>query len=259
MDVTPDYAAYSAPTAGLGIVLPDRIPPLPTGSVLQFRRPGGETAGQNGRGSAGDGRGARPVAADEPLVDAGRDLTCLNCYHAAGWAGTSATTWLRLGVVTRLLELDLPDGFGLALFDGWRSPTTVAALYDHYYGPGSTLEAGYLADPAADPGDSGRTGPPPHLTGGAVDLTLTWNGTPLSLGTPFDEFTPRAHLAALEAADDGADRLDRDLRRLLHAVMVDAGFAPYDHEWWHFSYGDAAWASWHGRSTALYGATSPNR
>lgn len=234
------------------------LDPLPTGSVLQKRPSRGASAGQNERREAGPAG----VASDEPLVDAGRDLLCVNCYHRAGWAGTSSTTWLRRGVVARLLEsvqLDLPDGFGLAVYDGWRSPQTVTALYDHFYGEGSDLEPGYLAPPSKDPDDPDNVDdidPPPHLTGGAVDLTLSWRGTPLSLGTPFDEFTPRAHLTALES---GPATLDRDLRRLLFTVMTEAGFAPYEQEWWHYSYGDRAWADHHGHAAPLYGATSPNR
>ena len=258
MDATPDYADCSAVTWGLGIDLAAlrSVPPLTDPALRGGHREGGSAIRTV--------IGTVAVADDEPLVDAGRDLLCINCYFGAGWAGTSPTTWLRLGVVHRLIELasGLPDGFGLAIFDGWRSPTTVRALYAHYYGPGSTLEPGFLADPDAEDLDATPPPPPPHGTGGAVDLTLSWRGTPLSLGTPFDEFTARAHLTALEEAPGGADEspdaLDRDLRRLLHAVMTDAGFAAYDQEWWHFSYGDHAWAAATG-AAVLYGTTAPNR
>ncbi|MDR3125675.1 MAG: hypothetical protein LBU20_01195 [Candidatus Nomurabacteria bacterium] len=27
--------------------------------------------------------------------------------------------------------------------------------------------------------------------------------------------------------------------------MMSQGFAPYDGEWWHFSYGDREWAAWY--------------
>jgi zinc D-Ala-D-Ala dipeptidase len=209
-----NYSSMSSPTTGLGIVVPAGIaPPLP------------RSVPRDARVTAGMG------AKNEALVDVTDRFVCVGCYHRAGWPGTSERTWLRSGVADRLavVEAGLPDGFGLAIFDGWRSEETIRALYAHFYGPGSTLEPGYLADPNA--GDD-----PPHLTGGAVDLTLTWDGNPLSLGTPFDEFTPRAHLRALEAApDDSPDALDRDLRRLLCAAMTDAGLAPYSEEWWHYS------------------------
>lgn len=189
------------------------------------------------------------VEAGDPLVTVDDDLPCLNCYRALGWAGTVDRTWLRAPVAERLVAADatLPAGFGLAVFDGWRSPETVRALHDAFYGPGSTLAPGYLADP-----DGGAT--PPHTTGGAVDVTLTWRGTPLSLGTPFDEFTERAHLRHLEP--DGPEP-DRSLRRLLRHTLVDAGFTTFWAEWWHVSWGDADWAADHGEPAARFGPTEP--
>lgn len=195
------------------------------------------------------------VESVEPLVELDDRFVRVNGYRRAGWEGTSDAMWLRRSVVDRLdvVAATLPDGFGLAIFDGWRSPATVRALYGHYYGPGSTLAPGFLADPD-DPSVV-----PPHSTGAAVDLTLTWDGAPLSLGTPFDEFSPRAALDALESAADGPDVLDRNLRRLLCAAMTAAGFAPYHDEWWHYSWGDQMWAAWHAEPFAHHGATSPSR
>ncbi|QQR69366.1 MAG: hypothetical protein IPI58_01405 [Alphaproteobacteria bacterium] len=34
--------------------------------------------------------------------------------------------------------------------------------------------------------------------------------------------------------------------------MTSVGFAPFDGEWWHFSYGDREWAKYYGRSHAIY-------
>lgn len=167
-----------------------------------------------------------------PVDGAHRGITCLNAYRAAGWDGTTDTTWLRRRALERLLTLAdaLPEPWGLAVFDGWRSDETVRALWRHYYGPGSTLEAGFLADPDDDRID------PPHATGGAVDLTFTWDRAPLSLGTHFDDFTHAA------AADADVREPDATLRRLLRRSMARAGFVSSTTEWWHFSHGDRAWA-----------------
>ena len=190
----------------------------------------------------------------EPLAAADGSLACINAYRVGGWPGTEDTVWLRSGVLDRLLaaQLQLPNGFAFAIFDGWRSAATIRALYDHFYGPGSTLAPGFLADP------DDATQVPPHSTGGAVDLTLSWQGTPLSLGTPFDEFTERAHLTALERCGP-EDHLSRDLRRLLFHTMTSHGFAPYAEEWWHFSHGDVAWAIAAGEAVAGYGPTNPDQ
>ena len=229
----PDYTALSTdPREVPGLVLPDAAP-IP-------REPADATAASD----------VRVVDRGEPLAEVSRHQA-VNAYRAVSWPGATDAVWLREGVVERLdvAAKGLPPGYGFAIYDGWRSPETIRALHDHYYGPGSTLAPGFLADPD-DPDVV-----PPHLTGGAVDLTLAWEGTPLALGTPFDDFTPRAHLRALE--DSPGEEPSRSLRRLLHEVMVDAGFAPFDLEWWHYSWGDQAWACATGEIVAHYGPAAP--
>lgn len=41
-------------------------------------------------------------------------------------------------------------------------------------------------------------------------------------------------------------------RKLLRKIMLEEGFAPYDGEWWHFSYGDREWAYYYKKEEALY-------
>ncbi|HBX77971.1 MAG TPA: hypothetical protein DEG43_10010 [Acidimicrobiaceae bacterium] len=222
-------------------------------------------------------RVADPAAAQ--ITDAGEPLvilsgiTCINAYANTGWSGTDSTMWIRETVLSKLLHVQdrLPDPFSLGIFDAWRSMTTISALYRHFYGPGSTLKPGFLADP------NHLSIVPPHQTGAAVDLTLCVSGTPLSLGTSFDEFTPLAARSAFE--EPGSEVLDdlgesrcaqiRELRRLLDDHMCSAGFAPNDQEWWHFSYGDQEWAvqypevssvgesSTPDQPTAIFGGTQP--
>lgn len=47
-------------------------------------------------------------------------------------------------------------------------------------------------------------------------------------------------------------RLGKSNRMLLRKCMTRAGFAPYDAEWWHFSFGDREWAFYYKKSYALY-------
>lgn len=191
------------------------------------------------------------VECGEPLVALDDSFLCLDLYRVDGWPGTEPVTYARVSVRDRLLaaQATLPAGFTLVVFDAWRSPETVRALYAHFYGPGTTLPPGFLADPD-DPDVI-----PPHTTGAAVDLTLAVDGRALALGTYFDDFTDCAHLTACERA--GADPLARDLRRLLHAAMTGAGFAPNPTEWWHWSHGDQVWAARTGAPSARFAATRP--
>jgi D-alanyl-D-alanine dipeptidase len=70
-----------------------------------------------------------------------------------------------------------------------------------------------------------------HNQGVAIDLTVVElaTGRELEMGTPFDEFSSRAHTA--NAAGAVAEH-----RRLLGDAMAAEGFVNYVSEWWHFSY-----------------------
>jgi D-alanyl-D-alanine dipeptidase len=148
----------------------------------------------------------------------------------------------RADVHDRIIEVEryLPNGFGLVVLDGWRDLTEQQMLREFYEKQG--LADGYVAST-----DSGAIRPP-HTIGGALDVTLSYKGVPLALGTDFDSFNEEAHYAAFEDRDS----LVRRLRRLLASAMLTSGFVPYPLEWWHWSYGDEVWAVENG-GESLYG------
>ena len=49
----------------------------------------------------------------------------------------------------------------------------------------------------------------------------------------------------------GLTAAQRDLRLLLHDLMLENGFAPF-YELWHFSYGDREWAAFYSRAKTVY-------
>lgn len=192
-----------------------------------------------------------PVVVDcgEPLVRiAHRRVRVLDVYWHAGWPDAVPGAWAREGTVARLCAAaeSLPARFGLAVFDAWRPLELQRAIYQAAYRD-EALPAGFVSEPSADPAT-----PPPHLTGGAVDVTLTFDSVPLALGTAFDDFTARAHADALEAEPGES----RDLRRLLYWTMAAAGFVVIDCEWWHFEHGTRRWAALTG-GNPKYGPARP--
>lgn len=182
---------------------------------------------------------------DEPLVPVvHRRIRNLANYWHAGWRCARPDTLLRAGAMQRLAAAadGLPDRWGLAVFDAWRPLDLQAELYDAAYGdPG--LPPGFVAEPIEDPAL-----PPPHLSGGTVDLTLTVDGHPLALGTDFDGFTAEAAAMALETTPGP----ERELRRMLFWAMHATGFRLMTFEWWHFEFGTRRWAGITGNSP-LYG------
>jgi len=88
-----------------------------------------------------------------------------------------------------------------------------------------------------------------HPTGGAVDVLITdATGTPLDFGTPMHGLEKNSYAFSPFISDEATIN-----RKLLRSVMQQAGFAPYDGEWWHFSYGDREWAAYYNEPLAFYG------
>jgi D-alanyl-D-alanine dipeptidase len=254
-----EYAWATVPAHSLGPAVPWPVSPLPP----LFDADAADAAPLPGvpAGAAGD---------EDPLVQV-EGISMVGVYRRHEFPYAVDRAYLRSEVAERLAAAagTLPAPFGLAVFDGWRDPRLQQFLYDRAYAePG--LPPGFVAPPTGDP-----TRPTPHSTGGTVDLTLTWEGQPLGLGTEFDEFTVRAFTRALESdlpddasaevpdwaeAREGAeapDVLARDLRRLLYAVMSSQGFVVLAREWWHFEYGTRLWSAVTGEAPLYHAAPRP--
>lgn len=213
----------------------------------------------------------------EPLVDAcALGLRGENFYasrynppYYEPIAGATEQLLVRLGVAQRLIAADArlgEAGLALWLFDGWRPDAVQVHFHDHWMpemvrslrpdlddaAVAAEVET-YWSAPTRDPG-----APAPHMTGGAVDLTLCWRatGVPLWMGSLFDDVGPLAHLDRFEPEPRqvALSHLEaRANRRLLYWVMTEAGFAANPSEWWHYSRGDQMWARLTGAQAARYG------
>lgn len=86
-----------------------------------------------------------------------------------------------------------------------------------------------------------------HPTGGAVDIQIVKANKPIDMGTNIWEFVKDSYMFSPSVSD-----VAQKNRQLLRTVMVKVGFAPFDGEWWHFSYGDREWAKYYQRPAALY-------
>ncbi len=83
-----------------------------------------------------------------------------------------------------------------------------------------------------------------HPTGGAVDLTIVG----LDMGSEIADFSS----SLIRTFHPDLTTQQRKNRALLRRVMMKAGFAPFDGEWWHFSFGDREWAAYYGKPCAIY-------
>lgn len=212
-------------------------------------------------------RGVAIQECGEPLVELTPEpgIFVTPAYHRGGVPSAPDRVTVRSGVRERLrvAAASLPGGVGLLVWDGLRALETQAAIVDAFV---ASLPADlrddeevlktYLAPPPESEA-SFREDPPPHSTGGAVDLTLCdAGGRPLDLGAEFDEFTERAWLASFEQRGEVGCR---DRRRILYWAMLEAGFAPYPWEYWHYELGTMVAAVFHSAPLARYGAAVPWR
>ena len=221
----------------------------------------------------------------EPLVALKPQFLCLepHPYACVGAPyGEDADPYrLRSGVLKRLVtaqqllsrrsDPEVGD-LQLAIFDAWRPIRVQAFMVDHSiqeqcrslgFDPSDPLKtqalekvrkdvARFWAPPSPDP----RT-PPPHSTGGAVDLTLAdSSGEPLEMGGEIDaigeQSVPDHHAEEAESNPEGTAALWHGRRCLLNDVMTEAGFARHPNEWWHFSHGDQLWAWQRKMDEAIY-------
>ena len=97
-------------------------------------------------------------------------------------------------------------------------------------------------------------GPPPHSTGGALDVCLSdKEGNLVEMGSTVDQMDETSN-PDFYANIKNEEAIIWDSRRnLLKEIMTKFGFAQHPNEWWHFSYGDQLWAWKNKKANALYG------
>jgi len=91
-----------------------------------------------------------------------------------------------------------------------------------------------------------------HPTGGAIDLYIIdlHTNLPLDFGSKIYDYTTKKYYVF---SQDISNKQKRN-RIILRSVMMKAGFAPFDGEWWHFSYGDKEWAFYYKKKFSLFSA-----
>lgn len=183
--------------------------------------------------------------------------------------------YVREGVLRRLQKLNeslIKDDLELYVYDAYRPvelqnyfhdiwvPTHLRAEHPEWSEEIIRDEVGkYWAKGAASSDDVDPLSPPPHATGGVVDLTLRRNGTreELYMGGPFDGVTELSFVDYFEKEGERRPLSEREKearanRRILYWAMTEAGFTVNPNEWWHYGFGDQLSAALLRASYAVY-------
>jgi D-alanyl-D-alanine dipeptidase len=195
----------------------------------------------------------------EPLVNVAELDLGIRLADSHPWSSFPRVFWVRRSVAEMLdaAQRRLPEGVHLELLEGYR-PLRIqrrlfAAAYRHLrsrhprWSPTQLREAANVL--VADP----TVAPPPHSTGGAVDVMLVdAEGRRLDMSSPlpWSELSAPTDCAGLSAEA-------RANRALLVDVLAGAGLTNYAGEWWHWSFGEPGWAVRTGAAHAVYGPVEP--
>lgn len=194
-----------------------------------------------------------------PIHECGEPLVDLRhaCPHVLLRPGT--LPYLRQTVAAMLNRAQdaLPEGYRFSVSTALRTLEMQSSMYWRNYHklraekphwPTSALRRAtnkYYAPPDAK-------APPGHTTGGAIDVGL--------IGPDFCARDMIAPTTGWEAASTWSDRIGPEAkahRRLIIDALAGVGFSNCRDEWWHWSYGDNAWAVRTGGTIAVYGLITP--
>jgi D-alanyl-D-alanine dipeptidase len=195
------------------------------------------------------------------------EFFCESSYFKQGYIDSS-TILVRAGVIGKLRsaqeKLRAIGNYSLKIFDGFRSIKLQEKMhnqtYEKFKTENPTLNAQQLRELThkywAFP-DKNPLSPPPHNTGGAVDLTIIdENKNELPMGAPFDDTTEKAatnYFSNNGKTEENAETYNKN-RLLLKRVMEESGFKNYPEEWWHYNFGNQEWVEYKGGDKAIYGS-----
>lgn len=202
-------------------------------------------------------------SSDEPLVKANTYDDRIVCeykkYDMFAWTGFDIL--VRDSVARKLADANdeiQKYGFNLKVVYGYRSIDVQQRYFDRQYNKlrcqNPTMSDEELLrlthNYVARPNTAG------HTLGAAVDVTLVSGDKECDMGTEIADYNdPNAIQTFARVSKERAKS-----RKILLNAMMNAGFAPFLGEWWHFSYGDKEWAAYFDLKQAIYApVTAPQK
>lgn len=132
----------------------------------------------------------------------------------------------------KLLKAKNSD-YSLIIYDAARPFSVQKTMYNKVKG---TKFRRYVANPYNGGGH--------HNFGCAVDVSITYKGKAIDMGTEFDSFSTLSHIdnENLNLKNGTLSLKAYENRKLLRSIMKQVGFNTYRREWWHFDYYDIKFA-----------------
>ena len=219
---------------------------------------------------------------NEKLISIPTEINCIEPHPylvlGAPYKSRKRIWSLREGVVSRLVRANnylqaINNDYTLILYDSWR-PIEVQSYMFYYAYESECKKRGlkiqsneinsypeiikevekFWAYPSSD-----NKCPPPHSTGGAMDLAIAdSSGKLIDMGCEIDNIDASASPEFYKDRNSKESIILDDRRNLLKKVMLKYEFVQHPNEWWHFSYGDQLWAWTNQNRKAIYGKAVRN-
>lgn len=155
-------------------------------------------------------------------------------------------------------EFLLSRNHHIKIVEGWRPPFIQRRMYQWSYNRSKKEHPEYthlqltrLTNRFTAP--MGTRVPPPHTTGGAVDVALYKGDVSADMMSPFELTDYRGFVATAKLSSE--TRANRDL---LAEAFAQTEITNYPSEYWHWSFGDQGWAYRGGHANAIYGPVEPH-
>jgi len=171
-------------------------------------------------------------------------------YFEQSIKGALEICYCRKGLAQKLLEAAkyLPKGYKFLIWDAWRPVEEQQALFEKHkeqlkiqFPELNEQELSYKTEKYVSLPSKNIHRPSPHLTGGAVDLTIIDDKSNyLEMGSEFDFFGEKAKTDFYEITIKSKKEITKN-RRLLYHALTKVGFSNYPEEWWHFDFGNQFW------------------
>lgn len=206
------------------------------------------------------------------LVDSAKiifDVDFFNQFRKPEDQKPQPRVFLRKGASERLLRSAeiLQEKYGreykFLIYSGFRNIKDQQEEYEKIYQkktqefPGLTTDelekivGEFVIKPA------GAQNPPPHTTGGALDLTIIIGKERLTMRP--QQTSPHEDVSKTDYYNNATFEPELSFKRnreILLQVMKEAGFTNYPKEYWHFDYGNQFWGKIKGVA-AIYGIAQP--
>lgn len=217
-----------------------------------------------------------------PIRESGEGFVCLNDlsaeeyqiivdpqFYRQGVQGAISDAMLRESAAKRLVKAAslLPADMRLVVWDAWRPEAVQKGLFERKLKeikrqqPNWKDKEAIAAAVKFETPINVSTAPDPHLTGGAVDVTLvTAEGNFFNFGCTYRNevqirrtrfFEDKIEKQALSEVEQNY----LQNRRLLYWLMTTNGFVNNPERWWEYSFGTQPWAVEKGYEYAFYGKT----